>query len=68
RLIELMLSQEPAVPEDARSLARLHLKRIQSRVESALAASSIDDVTEAHLEETRARIERALDAQTGYQI
>jgi hypothetical protein len=35
-LIQLMLRASPAVPEDARSLARLHLKRIRDRVEAAL--------------------------------
>ncbi|NIR43739.1 MAG: zinc-dependent metalloprotease [Gemmatimonadetes bacterium] len=61
-LIEIMLSDEPTVPEDARSLARLHLKRIASNIESA-GTGGLDDFTLAHLDETQARIERALKAQ-----
>ncbi len=67
-LIELLLSESPAVPEDARSLARLHLKRIGSRAEAALGQSGLDDFTEAHLDETKARIERALNAKVSYEL
>lgn len=61
-LIELMLSESGAVPEDARSLARLHLTRIQARIARAAQQGNMDDFTQAHLQETEARIERALDA------
>ncbi len=67
-LIELMLSSAAAIPEDARSLARLHLSRISDRVESALGQGGLDDFTEAHLGETAARIERALNAQVSLGI
>jgi hypothetical protein len=52
---------EPQVPEDARSLARYHLVRLSAQMRTAL-ASAQDTVTRAHLEESRARIERALGA------
>jgi hypothetical protein len=52
---------EPQVPEDARSLARYHLNRLAATMQAALAAAP-DTVTRAHLEESRARIERALTA------
>ncbi len=67
-LIELMLSSAAVIPEDARSLARLHLSRISDRVESALGQGGLDDFTEAHLGETAARIERALNAQVSLGI
>lgn len=63
-LIEVMLSTAPTVPEDARSLSRLHLKRIAERVDAALDRGAVDDFSVAHLDETKARIERALRAQT----
>lgn len=53
------------VPADARSLARMHLREIQSRVNGVLEknGSKIDDTTRAHLEETRDRIAKVLEAQ-----
>ncbi len=68
QLIDLMLSPSPTVPEDARSLARLNLRRISGRVDGALGQSGLDDFTEAHLVETRARIDRALSAQATIEI
>jgi len=67
-LIAVMLDDSPAVPEDARSLSRLHLKRIANRVEGALGQGNLDDFTQAHLEETHARIERALKAQFAIEV
>lgn len=68
QLIDLMLSPSPIIPEDARSLARLHLKRISARVESAQGQSGLDDFSAAHLDETGARIKRALDAEVSIEI
>ncbi|MDP2577823.1 MAG: zinc-dependent metalloprotease [Candidatus Palauibacterales bacterium] len=64
-LIDLALADDSGtpVPADARSLARLHMKRISVRIDGALEQGGLDDFTEAHLDETRARIERALKAQ-----
>lgn len=51
-------------PADARSLARLHLKRIGDKIGTTLDAKdvTIDDTTRAHLEECRYKIGKALDA------
>lgn len=62
QLIALLVSPPPDTPEDARSLARYHLKNVAARIENAQNASSLNDVTRAHFEETLARIERALNA------
>ena len=67
-LIDLLLADNPLTPPDARSLARLQLKRINESVEGALGRGGLDDFTLAHLEETQARTERALNAQVSLEI
>jgi hypothetical protein len=49
-------------PEDVRSMARLELTELSDRVDQALQASGLDRETRAHLAETKARIDRALNA------
>jgi hypothetical protein len=51
-------------PPDARSLARLHLREIADRIGKALGQKdlTIDDTTRAHLEESRHRIAKILEA------
>jgi hypothetical protein len=53
-----------SAPADARSLARLHLKEIADRIGKTLAEPdlTIDDTTRAHLDESRAKILKVLDA------
>src|SRR5262249_46642256 len=53
-----------SMPADARVLARLHLKEINSRISKVLETSnlSIDDTSRAHLDESRHRIAKVLDA------
>jgi hypothetical protein len=53
-----------SVPADARSLARLHMQQIGDRITAVLAQGdlTIDDTTRAHLEESRAKITKVLDA------
>lgn len=53
-----------SVPPDARSLARLHLKEIQKRIDAGLKADGkgLDDTTRAHLEEAKEQIAKVLDA------
>ncbi len=59
----LLIDPSPVVPEDARSLARWELRRLSSRLGDALAASvGLDTATRAHLDESKARIDRALEA------
>lgn len=56
-------SSNGAVPPDARSLARLHLRDIQKRIDAALKGKQkLDDTVRAHLEETRDRIDKVLTA------
>ena len=51
-------------PPDARSLARMHLKELGEKIDKVLEqkGSSIDDMTKAHLEESKHRIAKALQA------
>jgi Met-zincin/Domain of unknown function (DUF5117)/Domain of unknown function (DUF5118) len=51
-------------PADARALARLHMKEISERIGKSLDDRDlkIDDTTRAHLEETRQRIAKVLEA------
>ena len=64
QLIKLVLDAESGTPEDARSLARLHLGQINSKIQRTLqnARGRLDDYSLAHLEESRGRVEKALDA------
>jgi hypothetical protein len=48
-------------PADAKSLARMHLREVGRRVDAALKVEK-DDVTKAHLEETKERIAKVLAA------
>ncbi|MFQ5529006.1 MAG: zinc-dependent metalloprotease, partial [Gemmatimonadota bacterium] len=60
QLAALALSR--AVPGDASALARLELTELSRRLGAALGRARIDRATRAHLAETRARIERTLEA------
>jgi hypothetical protein len=62
-LIQMVVGPASA-PPDARSLARLHLKDIGKRIDSWLANATlvINDTSRAHLDETRERISKALNA------
>lgn len=62
-LIGMVLRTE-YVPEDGRSLAWQKLRQLQEHLNSTLRkqSKSLDDYTKAHLEETRDRITKVLDA------
>ncbi len=67
RLIDLLLDRvggflSSSTPEDARSLARHELGRLSHRMGQALRTGGLDTMTRAHLEESKARIDRALEA------
>jgi len=64
QLIKLVLEADDGTPEDARSLARLHLGQIRSKIQRVLqnARDTLDDYSFAHLEESQVRVEKALDA------
>jgi hypothetical protein len=55
---------EKPYPADAKSLARLHLKEIDERLQKSLDQKDVklDDTTRAHFEECRVRIKKVLDA------
>ncbi|MGH7171760.1 MAG: zinc-dependent metalloprotease [Gemmataceae bacterium] len=63
-LSTLVLGGSSAVPPDARSLARMHLRDINKRIDSTLGDKKavLDDTTRAHLEECRERIAKVLNA------
>jgi hypothetical protein len=50
------------MPDDACALARYHLTALSDRIDSVIDSPGLDTQTQAHLEETRARIDRILDA------
>lgn len=59
-----LFGSSSSVPPDARSLARMHLREINRRVEGALAGkvSAVDETTRAHLEECHEQIAKVLAA------
>jgi hypothetical protein len=61
-LIQQVVQPWGPTPQDAVALSRLNLTRIRSTAQSGLARQGLDDATNAHLMETIARIDRALDA------
>ena len=50
------------MPPDARAVARMQLKELQSRVARSLGSGSLDTYTKAHLNEVNERIQKTLDA------
>ena len=62
RAIELLNQPEDGVPEDAATTVRANLMELTDKIAAALGSSTIDAITRAHLEETRATIEAALSA------
>lgn len=64
RQIGILNTPADGTPEDARSLARANLTSLEKRMGSVLTTRSagMDESTKAYLEESKARIRRALDA------
>jgi hypothetical protein len=62
KLIQQVVTPFAATPPDAIELSRLNLRRIRDTANAALQKPGLDDETNAHLMETIARIDRALDA------
>src|SRR5262249_21020978 len=54
-----------ATPEDARTLARMHLQTLDSRITALLQKSDVklDDYTKAHLLDSQKRIQQVLNSQ-----
>jgi len=58
-----MMLRKSNVPEDARTLAWYNLRKLREKLNKAVARSGkLDEYTKAHLEETRDRIAKTLDA------
>jgi hypothetical protein len=62
RMGEIVVTPPARMPADARSVARYRLTDLDSRLQRALGAESLDAYTRAHLAESRQRITRVLDA------
>lgn len=59
-----MVLRNASVPEDARTLAWYKLRQLRDKLNKSLSNSGkLDDYTQAHLEETRDRVNKALNAQ-----
>lgn len=61
-LISLVVAPGPATPADASTLARADLREIRRAIEEAMGSDGLDATTRAHLDETGARIDAALEA------
>jgi hypothetical protein len=61
-LIYQVVTPSPVTPEQSVALSRLNLSRIRAAANAQLAVKGLDDDTNAHLMETVARIDRALNA------
>ena len=61
RLVDLAIGRAGG-PPDARSLARLHLREVIRRVDSALEDKGLDDTVRAHLEDVKETASKALNA------
>ena len=68
KLVWMTVKPYYGLPPEAVALARLQLTRLQSRVDQASRQGGLGDEALAHLVESKARIDRALDAklQSGY--
>lgn len=63
QMTRLIVQPADRTPADARAVARMQLKDLNRRLGTAMAAGrGLDAYTRAHLEESRARIEKALGA------
>lgn len=63
RMTEIVATRQDRMPADARALARMRLADLDRRIAQRLAAgASLDAYTQAHLQEARARIAKALEA------
>jgi hypothetical protein len=61
-LIQQVVQPYPVTPQDAVSLSRLNLTRIKGAAQAGLQRKGLDDEGNAHLMETIARVDRALNA------
>jgi len=62
RMIELVTDAPSGTPADARAVARMTLGELVDRIDTALQTGTLEAYTRAHLTESRARAQRALEA------
>jgi hypothetical protein len=62
RMIGLVVDAPSGMPADARAVARMELEGLVQELTAALDGATLDAYTRAHLNESRARAERALAA------
>ena len=62
RLTEMVARRPEGLPGDARAAARAALVDLRARITTGLAGGGVDAITRAHLTESRARIDHALEA------
>lgn len=64
RMIKLLTNAPSNLPADARSTVRMQLNKLKQQIDNRLSPPvfDFDDYTLAHLEESQARINKALDA------
>jgi hypothetical protein len=62
RMIGLVVDAPGGMPADARAVARMELEGLVQELTAALDGATLDAYTRAHLNESRARAERALAA------
>jgi hypothetical protein len=62
RLTEMVARRPEGLPGDARAAARAALVDLRGRISTSLAGGGSDAITRAHLTESRARIDHALEA------
>ena len=67
-LIAATVSPHPMMPREAVALSRLQLQRLRAQINTAYSTAGLNDEANAHLSESLARIDRALDAKmmSGY--
>ncbi|MCA9253332.1 MAG: zinc-dependent metalloprotease [Phycisphaerales bacterium] len=67
-MLERTVMSDPGFffPADAVAVARMALSNLHDRIEKRLEAGGLDDFSEAHLVDSKTRIERALEA--GYEL
>jgi hypothetical protein len=61
-LIQMTVAPAPGTPWETIALARLHLTRLRGSINGAYQRAGLSDEANAHLAESLARIDRALDA------
>jgi hypothetical protein len=62
QMVRLVTDAPAGTPADARAVARVTLEDLGNDIQAALGTPTLDAYTRAHLNESRVRVQRALDA------